>query len=133
MIGIAAAVLILVLLILTVRRSGQSASMMAPLAQNIDILGQRVQSLSDGQHQLSGGLTHVSEAQAASQANMLKLMEQRLAEVSTKMTENLQGSATRTARSLGELHERLQTIDKAQANSEKLSGDVLSLQDIVSK
>lgn len=131
-IGIAAAVLILVLLILTVRRSGQSASMMAPLAQNIDILGQRVQSLSDGQHQLSGGLTHVSEAQAASQANMLKLMEQRLAEVSSKMTENLQGSATRTARSLGELQERLQTIDKAQANIEKLSGDVLSLQDILS-
>jgi len=131
-VGLAVAILILVLLILTVRRSGQSASMMTPLAQNIDALGQRVQSLSDGQHQLSGGLTHVSEAQAASQANMLKLMEQRLAEVSTKMNENLQGSATRTARSLGELQERLQTIDKAQANIEKLSGDVLSLQDILS-
>lgn len=123
---------VFVLLIVTLRRTGQSAAMMMPLAQNIDVLGQRVQSLSDGQHQLSGGLTHVSEAQAASQANMLRLMEQRLAEVSTKMTENLQGSATRTARSLGELQERLQTIDKAQANIEKLSGDVLSLQDILS-
>ena len=130
--GGAIAILVLVLLILTVRRAGQSAAMMSPLAQNIDVLGQRVQSLSDGQHQLSGGLTHVSEAQAASQANMLKLMEQRLAEVGAKMNENLQGSATRTARSLGELQERLQTIDKAQANIEKLSGDVLSLQDILS-
>ncbi|NNL19226.1 MAG: DNA recombination protein RmuC [Boseongicola sp.] len=130
--GAALTLLILILLILAVRRAGQSAAMMSPLVQNIDALGQRVQSLSDGQHQLSGGLTHVSEAQAASQANMLKLMEQRLAEVSTKMNENLQGSATRTARSLGELQERLQTIDKAQANIEKLSGDVLSLQDILS-
>ncbi|SMX24469.1 DNA recombination protein RmuC [Boseongicola aestuarii] len=130
--GVFLIVLVLVLLVVTLRRTGQSAAMMSPLAQNIDALGQRVQSLSDGQHQLSGGLTHVSEAQAASQANMLKLMEQRLAEVSTKMTENLQGSATRTARSLGELQERLQTIDKAQANIEKLSGDVLSLQDILS-
>jgi DNA recombination protein RmuC len=130
--GVFVVVLVLVLLIMTVRRAGQSASMMSPLAHNIDALGQRVQSLSDGQHQLSGGLTHVSEAQAASQANMLKLMEQRLAEVGTKMNENLQGSATRTARSLGELQERLKTIDKAQANIEKLSGDVISLQDILS-
>ena len=114
------------------RRAGQSSTMIGPLAQNLDVLGQRVQSLSDGQHQLSGGLTHVSEAQAASQANMLKLMEQRLAEVSTKMNDNLQGSATRTARSLGELQQRLETIDKAQANIEKLSGDVLTLQDILS-
>jgi len=130
--GMVIIVLVLALLIMSVRRAGQSAAMMSPLANNIDALGQRVQGLSDGQHQLSGGLTHVSEAQAASQANMLKLMEQRLAEVSTKMNENLQGSATRTARSLGELQERLKTIDKAQANIEKLSGDVLSLQDILS-
>jgi DNA recombination protein RmuC len=63
---------------------------------------------------------------------MLKLMEARLAEVSKGMTDNLANSATKTARSLGELQERLQTIDKAQANIEKLSGDVLSLQDILS-
>ena len=63
---------------------------------------------------------------------MLKVMETRLAEVSARMTENLSGSATRTARSLGELQQRLETIDKAQANIEKLSGNVLSLQDILS-
>ena len=130
--GAAVTVFVFVLLIMSVRRAGQSAALMAPLAQNIDALGQRVQSLSDGQHQLAGGLTHVSEAQAASQANMLKLMEQRLADVSSKMTENLQGTSTRTAQSLGELQQRLKTIDKAQANIEKLSGDVLSLQDILS-
>mgnify|MGYP001825858219 FL=1 len=130
--GSAVTVFVFELLIMSVRRACQSAALMAPLAQNIDALGQRVQSLSDGQHQLAGGLTHVSEAQAASQANMLKLMEQRLADVSSKMTENLQGTSTRTAQSLGELQQRLKTIDKAQANIEKLSGDVLSLQDILS-
>jgi DNA recombination protein RmuC len=124
--------IVLILLIMAVRRAGRSADLMPPLARDMQVIGQRVQSLSDGQQQLAGGLTHVSEAQAASQANMLKLMEQRLADVSTKMNDNLQGSATRTARSLGELQQRLQTIDKAQANIEKLSGDVLSLQDILS-
>ena len=38
----------------------------------------------------------------------------------------------RTAQSLGELQQRLAAIDKAQDNITKLSGDVLSLQDILS-
>lgn len=126
------ALLVLLMLLALIRRGGRTADLMRPLAAEVGALSGRVQQLSDGQHQLAGGLTQVSEAQAASQANMLKLMEQRLTEVSQRMNENLQGSATRTARSLGELQERLQTIDKAQANIEKLSGDVLSLQDILS-
>lgn len=130
--GGAVVLLILILLVAVLRRAGRAAEMTAPLAQQMGVLGQRVQALSDGQHQLAGGLAHVSEAQAAAQTGMLKLMEERLAEVSTRMTENLQGSSTRTARSLGELQQRLETIDRAQAKIEKLSGDVLSLQDILS-
>ena len=126
------ALVVLILLIMAVRRAGRSAEMMAPLMRDVSALGSRVESLSDGQNQLAGGLSHVSEAQAASQANMLKLMEQRLADVTTKMNENLQGTSTRTARSLGELQQRSETIDKAQENITKLSGDVLSLQDILS-
>jgi hypothetical protein len=76
---------------------------MTPMIHQMNALGQRVESLTAGQQQLAGGLTHVSEAQAASQAQMLRLMESRLAEVSARMQENLQGTATRTARSLGEL------------------------------
>ena len=91
-----------------------------------------MQSISDGQQHLAGGLHHVSEAQAAQQTRMLALMEQRLAEVSRGMTETLHGTATRTARSLGDLQQRLETIDRAQAKIEKLSGDVLGLQDILS-
>ncbi len=125
-------VLIVVLLIMSVRAAGRSARMTAPLAQQMGVLGQRVQMLNDGQQQLAGGLTHVSEAQAAAQSNMLQLMEQRLAQVSGQMNENLHGSARRTAQSLGELQQRLATIDKAQENITKLSGDVLSLQDILS-
>jgi DNA recombination protein RmuC len=106
--------------------------MAEPMMLSLGAMGQRVQALSDGQQQLAGGLRHVSESQAAAQTRVLALMEQRLAEVSRGMTESLHGTATRTARSLGELQQRLETIDKAQANIEKLSGDVLSLQDILS-
>ncbi|SEL57130.1 DNA recombination protein RmuC [Roseovarius azorensis] len=124
--------LILILLVMAVRASARSARMAEPLAYQVNQLGQRVQGLSDGQHQLAGGLNHVSEAQAAAQSHLLQLMEKRLAEVSNQMSENLQGSARRTAQSLGDLQQRLQAIDKAQDNITKLSGDVLSLQDILS-
>ncbi|MBU3260153.1 DNA recombination protein RmuC [Roseovarius sp. PS-C2] len=132
LVGAGLLLLVLVLLIMAVRAAGRSARLAAPLAQQVSQLGQSVQTLSDGQHQLAGGLNHVSEAQAAAQANMLQLMEKRLAQVSGQMTENLQGSARRTAQSLGELQQRLTAIDKAQENITKLSGDVLSLQDILS-
>ncbi len=100
--------------------------------REIGWLAQRLQGMSDGQERLAGGLHHVSENQAVSQTAMLQLMEQRLAEVQRGMTEALQGTSMRTARSLGDLQMRLETIDKAQANIEKLSGKVLGLQDILS-
>jgi DNA recombination protein RmuC len=124
--------LILILLIMAVRASARSARMAEPLAYQVGQLGLRVQGLSDGQHQLAGGLNHVSEAQSAAQSHLLQLMEKRLAEVSNQMSESLHGSARRTAQSLGDLQQRLQAIDKAQDNITKLSGDVLSLQDILS-
>jgi len=131
MLGGAAFVLVL-LLLLTLRAAGRSVAMVTPLSRDLGWMASRVQALSDGQERLAGGLHHVSEAQAVSQTAMLRMMEQRLAEVSRVMGETLVGSSTRTARSLGELHQRLETIDRAQANIEKLSGNVLSLQDILS-
>ncbi|WP_136441709.1 DNA recombination protein RmuC [Pacificoceanicola onchidii] len=132
LIGLGLATLVLILLVTAARGAGRSARAVEPLARQMNALNQRVSGLSDGQERLAGGLTHVSEAQAHSQTAMLQLMEQRLAEVQEKMGESLTGSARRTAKSLGELQERLMVIDQAQANITKLSGDVLSLQDILS-
>ncbi len=119
-------------LVLILRTATRSASAAEPLAREVAWLSTRIQQIGDGQQQLAGGLHHVSEAQAVSQTAMLQVMEQRLADVQRQMTEALHGTSTRTARSLGELQQRLETIDKAQANIEKLSGNVLSLQDILS-
>ncbi len=127
----AAVLAVLALLVLILRAAGRSATMAAPLMREMGWLGQRVQALGEGQERLAGGLHHVSENQAHSQTAMLQLMEKRLAEVQRAMGESLNGTATRTAHSLGELQQRLMTIDKAQANIEKLSGNVLNLQDIL--
>ncbi len=146
--------LIVILLIMTVRAAGRSARMAAPLAQQMRILGGHVQQLGQGQEQLRGGLQMVSDTQTNTQAQMMQSMEARLAhvqqqmqdrlaenaarsarslaEMQQRMTETLHGSSKRTTTSLTQLQERLASIDKAQDNITKLSGDVLSLQDILS-
>ena len=73
--------LIVILLFAAIRAASRSARLTEPLIRQMGDLGQRVQGLSDGQHQLSGGLTHVAEAQSKAQTNMLHLMEKRLAQV----------------------------------------------------
>ena len=129
---IGAGLIVLLLLLLSLRAVSRLTKAAEPLSYQMNALGQRVQALGEGQERLAGGLHHVSEAQAKQQTSMLQLMEKRLADVQLQMNENLQGSARRTARSLGELQQRLTAIDKAQENITKLSGDVLSLQDILS-
>jgi len=153
-VGAAIILLVIILLIVMLRRAGQSAQsvhfvagQMARMSENVTVLGQ-------GQNQLAGNIQSVSEAQATAQLHVVQTMEARLAEVNAqvaerltdsamksahamaqmqeRMKETLSGSSEKTTKSLTELQERLATIDKAQTNIEKLSGDVLSLQDILS-
>ncbi|UWP88663.1 DNA recombination protein RmuC [Aliiroseovarius crassostreae] len=146
--------LILILLMLSLRRAGQSARMGEDLARQMHWLGQNVQQLGQGQEQLRGGLNHVSDQQASAQVQVIQTVEARLgavqqqmndrlhdnamksaralADMQERMKESLQGSAVKTTESLTQLQERLKVIDKAQDNITRLSGDVLSLQDILS-
>ncbi|WP_295311837.1 DNA recombination protein RmuC [Roseobacter sp.] len=152
--GSAVLLLIVILLIMAVRAAGRSAQFAAPLAQQIGMLGQNVQQLGAGQEQLRGGLQTVSDTQANAQAHVIQTVESRLAsvqqqmqdrladnamrsqramtEMQERMKETLNGSSKQTNTSLTQLQERLAVIDKAQDNITRLSGDVLSLQDILS-
>ena len=121
------------LLFLVLWRSGARAGRaVEPLARHLRDLDGAVRALNDGQQQLHGGISHVAEAQAAAQLRLAQAMEARLADVTKAMGDSLGDSALRTARSLGELQQRLEVIDRAQVKIEKLSGDVLGLQDILS-
>jgi DNA recombination protein RmuC len=130
--GVSFLILLLILLIAVLKAARQAGRAAEPLAEQVTMLGQTVANLGQGQQQLVGGLTQVASAQVEAQAKLLQTMEHRLEKVSARMGESLTTSATRTAHSLGELQQRLQAIDKAQTNIEKLSGDVLTLQDILS-
>ncbi|MFY0693342.1 MAG: DNA recombination protein RmuC [Paracoccaceae bacterium] len=150
LIGAGLFLLVLLLLVLSLRASRRSARAAEPLMQQLAHLSQTVQGLGQGQAQLTGGLESVSKSQTMT----IQTMEVRLAEVQRqmadrlhenavksarslsdlqeRMNDTLHGSSEKTTKSLTQLQERLATIDKAQTNIEKLSGDVLSLQDILS-
>ncbi len=152
--GGAALLLVLLLLILSLRATRRSARMVEPLAQQMAGLGQNVQALGMGQEQLRGGLQTASDTQANAQVQVIQVVEARLsdlqsqmndrladnaarstralAEMQERMKDTLHGTSKQTATSLTQLQERLTAIDKAQDNITKLSGDVLSLQDILS-
>ncbi|TRD22257.1 DNA recombination protein RmuC [Palleronia caenipelagi] len=153
-VALGVAVLLVVMLVLSLRRAGRSARVTEALARELRRMGGEMGALGQGQTQLAGSLQTVSETTATAQLRMLQTMEARLAEVQhqmserladttlrqqrgmaemqEKMRETLHGQTQRTTTSLTQLQERLATIDKAQDNIQKLSGDVLSLQDILS-
>ena len=149
-VGAAAVLIVLlirILLIIVVRTASRSARLAEPLAQQMN-------ALSAGQDHLRGNLQTVSDTQANAQAQLVHSIEARLntvqlqmqerladnaaksaralAEMQERMNQTLHGSSQKTTTSLTQLQERLSAIDKAQDNITKLSGDVLSLQDILS-
>ncbi|MFK7754752.1 MAG: DNA recombination protein RmuC [Sedimentitalea sp.] len=152
--GAALVVLVLFLLMSAARAAGRSARAVAPMAQQLQMLGGHVQQLNMGQEQLRGGLQTVSDTQSNAQTAVIQTVEARLAAVQQQMNDRLaenaarsaraltdmqdrmkdtlHGSSKQTATSLTRLQERLTVIDKAQDNITKLSGDVLTLQDILS-
>lgn len=105
---------------------------LVPLEQHVRALHQSMTGLNAAQHQLSGALSHVAEMQSFAQSQTMRVVEERLEDVSLRLGDSVGGAAQATAHSIGELRERLDGIDRAQATIERLSGDVLGLQDILS-
>ena len=152
--GAGAVLLMFLLLFLSLRASARAARATEPLAQQMRVLGGHVSQLAQGQDQLRGGLQTVSDTATLGQSQLVQTMEARLSAVQaqmqdrladtalrnqramsdlqTRLKDSLHGSTKATATSLTALQERLSAIDKAQDNITKLSGDVLSLQDILS-
>lgn len=101
---------------------------LSPLTHRLHMLDARLAALSDSHQALSGGLTQLGQTQT----QVIGLVESRLADMGRYMGDTLAHNATTTAGTMGALRERLAVIDAAQAKIEALSGNVLSLQDILS-
>ncbi len=103
--------------------------------------------LADSQAGLAGRLSQMADSQQAAQTQLqsqlaerlqaqeravTKMLDERLAEVTRRVGENLQRSTEKAAEGMTALQERLAVIDAAQKNLADLSAEVVSLQDILS-
>ena len=88
--------------------------------------------LKASQAELAGRLAQLSEDSRKSQAELAKVISERMDKMSHRMGDNLKNSAESTAKSFGEIQTRLKVIDEAQDNIKKLGGDIVGLQDILS-
>ena len=85
-----------------------------------------------GQNDLAGRLAQITETSAAGQATLAKTLNERLDAVSKRLGETLDKSADKTTKTIIDLRERLARIDAAQKNIAELSGQVVSLQEVLS-
>ncbi len=99
--------------------------------------------LAQSQTELAGRLSQFAESQLVAQSSLaermqaqerllLRTLDERLNQVSQRVTETLHKQAVDTANTMGDLKERLAVIGKAQENITKLSADVTSLQEVLS-
>ena len=93
--------------------------------------------------ELAGRLSQIASAQTASLAQMTdrlqtqermlnKVLQERLDQVTARVSETLEKTSLAQSTSLGELRERIARIDAAQANINELSSQVVSLNRIFS-
>src|SRR4051812_36870864 len=88
----------------------------------------RLDALLAKQGEIGGQFTQTVAAQEA----LTRLLGERLEALEKRMGDNLTDSATKTAASIAGIGERLVVIDEAQKNISALSGQVVSLQQVLS-
>ncbi len=79
-----------------------------------------------------GGITERFQQTIESQAALQKALSERMDGLNQRLNETLSVSATKTAESLAGIQTRLTVIDEAQKNITALSGQVVSLQEVLS-
>jgi DNA recombination protein RmuC len=79
-----------------------------------------------------GKITGQFQQTIATQAELQRTLAERIDALNKRLGESLQDSAEKTSKTLGSIGERLTVIDEAQKNISALSGQVVSLKDILS-
>jgi DNA recombination protein RmuC len=94
-------------------------------------LEQRMSELARSGAELNGRLQSMAEALGARQADLARVMADRLDNVSARVGAGLESHAQTTGANLSKLNERLAVIDAAQGRLTSLTQEVVSLKDIL--
>ncbi|HUO91263.1 MAG TPA: DNA recombination protein RmuC [Rhizomicrobium sp.] len=78
-----------------------------------------------------GGITERFQQTVEAQAALQRTLSERIEALDKRLGETLSASATKTAATIAGIGERLSVIDEAQKNIQSLSGQVVSLQQVL--
>jgi DNA recombination protein RmuC len=113
------------------RQAAERAMVAAELARRNDAVEQRMAELARIQAETAGRLQALGEGLSGRQAELARVMADRLDAVSTRLGHSMEETTRQTVQRLQSLHERIAVIDHAQKHLAELSGEVTSLRDVL--
>jgi DNA recombination protein RmuC len=127
-----AALLMLIALAIGLWRAGRGRALEAEeQADRAEVLESRVAELVRAQSEASGRMQTLAEILGGRQAELARVVTERLDTVSHRLGEGMINSTRATNESLSQLHERLAVVDAAQARLAELSTHMVSLKDVL--
>lgn len=124
--GLAVMVLFVVVVLLVLRGGGKSSG------EDSGALAARLDEIRQSHAELKGALSSMSTGAENSRSSLEKSVNERLDAVTQRVGHTLNESQQKTGETLRQLHERLAIIDGAQKNIQALTGEVNSLQALLS-
>ncbi len=103
----------------------------APDTQDRQALLDLIDTMRQEQSQLAGRLGELADTQERARVDLARTMTEQLGQVNKNVNDNIVQTREKTAKSLGDLGERLSLIDKAQQEITALSSQVVELQHIL--
>jgi DNA recombination protein RmuC len=125
------ALLLLCLVVGLARARGHRLRERAAAEERQRELEQRMSELARSGAELNGRLQSMAEAFGSRQADLVRVMADRLDNVSARVGAGLESAAQTTGANLSKLNERLVLIDAAQKRLDGLSQEMVSLKDIL--
>ena len=124
--------LLLVVAVSTLRAGKERVLEAAAAAERQYEIDEKMQRLGEVNSQLAGRMQTMAEVLGSRQADLARLVSERLDAVGSKMGASLEQTRASTADNLSKLNERLGLIDAAQRRIDALAKDVVGLKDILS-
>ena len=130
---LAGAIILLVVLAIALWRSARSrANEAVQQAQHTSELEERIGELVRTQSETAGSLQSFATMLGGRQAELARVVSERLDTVSHRLGESMTNTARATSESLSQLNERLAVVDAAQARLAELSSHMVTLKDVLS-
>ena len=126
------ALLLLLLLVVALRGARSRAEETRQEGERAAEMQRHLSDLMRVQSEMTGRMQTMSEIFGSRTSDLARLLSERIEASSHRVNQSMTETRSKTEESLSKLNERLAVIDRAQTNITQLSGEIVSLQSILS-